>query len=54
MLVCPFSQYARCAMSVHLGSRGVVLEVDRSGRVIPGGDVVGDRLAEPRRPGNRG
>ncbi len=38
-----------CAMSVHLGLSGMVLEVDRPGTPIPGRDVVAERPAEPRR-----
>ncbi|MDI9849518.1 hypothetical protein QM467_15790 [Rhodoblastus sp. 17X3] len=32
-----------CAMSVHVGLRGMVIEVDRPGTLIPGRDVVPDR-----------
>jgi hypothetical protein len=39
-----------CAMSVHVGLRGMVIEVDRPGTLIPGRDVVVDRPVAPRRP----
>jgi hypothetical protein len=37
-----------CAMSVHLGWRGMVVEVDRPGTLIPGRDVVAERRPPPR------
>ncbi len=40
----------RCAMSVHFGLRGMVIEVDRPGTLIPGRDVVVDRQATMRCP----
>ena len=39
-----------CAMSVHLGLRGMVVEVDRPGTLIPGRGVVPERDEAPRRP----
>ncbi len=39
-----------CAMSVRSGFRGVVVEVDRPGTLIPGRGVVAERPFEPRRP----
>ena len=39
-----------CAMSVHVTLRGMVIEVDRPGTLIPGRDVVVDREAALRRP----
>jgi hypothetical protein len=42
---------AHCAMSVHLGPRGMVIEVDRPGTLIKGRDVVADwREPTRRRP----
>lgn len=38
-----------CAMSVHVGLRGMVIEVDRPGTLIPGRDIVADRKVD-RRP----
>lgn len=38
-----------CAMSIHVGLRGMVIEVDRPGTLIPGRDVV----PEPPRPPKR-
>ena len=38
-----------CAMSVHVGLRGMVIEVDRPGTLIPGRDVVADRHEPTRR-----
>jgi hypothetical protein len=41
-----------CAMSVHVGDRGMVIEVDRPGTLIPGRDVVPDPKPDSdRRPG---
>lgn len=43
-----------CAMSVHVGLRGMVVEVDGPGTLIPGRGVVVDRLEPIRRtPGRR-
>lgn len=39
-----------CAMSVHVGLRGMVIKVDRPGTLIPGRDVVVDRRQPMRRP----
>lgn len=39
-----------CAMSVHVGLRGMVVEVDRPGTLIPGRGVVVDRREPVRRP----
>jgi len=39
-----------CAMSVHVSLRGMIIEVDRPGTLIPGRDVVVDREATLRRP----
>jgi hypothetical protein len=39
-----------CAMSVHVGLRGMVIEVDRPGTLIPGRDVVADCREPTRRP----
>jgi hypothetical protein len=41
---------AHCAMSVHLGARGMIIEVDRPGTLIPGRGVVADRREPARRP----
>ena len=38
-----------CAMSVHVGLLGMVVEVDRPGTLIPGRGVVPERDAAPRR-----
>ena len=43
-----------CAMSVHAGLRGMVVEVDRPGTLIPGRGVVPEREGAPRRPAPRG
>ena len=42
-----------CAMSVRSGFRGMVVEVDRPGTLIPGRGVVAERPFEPRRPAAR-
>lgn len=39
-----------CAMSVRVGLRGMVVEVDRPGTLIPGRGVVVERDEAPRRP----
>ena len=39
-----------CAMSVRSGFRGMLVEVDRPGTLIPGRDAVAERPYEPRRP----
>jgi hypothetical protein len=39
-----------CAMSVHVSLRGMVIEVDRPGTLIPGRDVVVERDPPLRRP----
>jgi hypothetical protein len=36
-------------MSVHVGQRGMVIEVDRPGTLIPGRDVVADQREPVRR-----
>jgi len=41
---------SQCAISVHVGYRGMVIEVDRPGTLIPGRDVVVERDPPPRRP----
>ena len=42
-----------CAMSDHAGLRGMVVEVDRPGTLIPGRGVVAERPFEPRRTAAR-
>ena len=37
---------SHCAMSVHVRLRGMVIEVERPGTLIPGRDVVAERAAE--------
>ncbi len=39
-----------CAMSVHVGLRGMVVEVARPGTLIPGRGVVAERDEALRRP----
>ncbi|MGD0763849.1 MAG: hypothetical protein ABR929_11820 [Roseiarcus sp.] len=39
-----------CAMSVRSGFRGMVVEVDRPGTLIPSRGVVAERPFDPRRP----
>jgi hypothetical protein len=39
-----------CAMSVHLGLRGMVVEVDRPGTLIRGRGVAAERDEAPHRP----
>ena len=38
-----------CAMSIHAGLRGMVIEVDRPGTLIPGRGVVAERREPVRR-----
>ncbi len=44
-----------CAMSVHVGLSGMVVEVDRPGTLIPGRGVVPERDGplQPHRPASR-
>jgi hypothetical protein len=42
-----------CAMSVHVGLRGMVVEVGRPGTLIPGRGVVAERDEPPRRPASQ-
>ncbi len=43
-----------CAMSIHAGQRGMVIEVDRPGTLIPGRGVVADRKPDSdQRPGSK-
>ena len=37
-----------CAMSVHVGFRGMTIEVDRPGTIIPGRDVVVEKSPTSR------
>ncbi len=39
-----------CAISVRAGFRGMVVEVDRPGTLIPGRNLVADRREPARRP----
>lgn len=38
---------AGCAMSAHAGSRGLILEIDRPGTLIPGRGVVRETERQP-------
>ena len=43
-----------CAMSVHVSLRGMVIEVDRPGTLIPGRGIVPDPKPDPNRcPGSK-
>jgi hypothetical protein len=38
-----------CAMSIRVGLRGMVVEVDRPGTLIPGRGAVAEHIGAPRR-----